>query len=301
MSFFGDLASKAAAAIKTVAAAAGKSVDKSLAAAKAAPEAFASSTKKAITVLQNAAKVVKEAAHKAGKAVGPIVTTAKNAAVVFAKEIKGAVVACKEKAEAAAKEWYKVHFGEDYGNNIKIKGPRDFRDQARSALDQIGQTPTGKEILKGYADRKHTVIIQSTSDANGYCRPNNFADAQSPTKGTGSTISWNPNLKMVGPGDTPGATVILGHEMVHAYHNATGTNANGPYDQYPGQRSGSARGEERSTVGAGGTSITDPSGKSVTVPDFSKSHPTENSLRDDFGITRRATYYPSNWPGGAPW
>lgn len=116
---------------------------------------------------------------------------------------------------------------------------------------------------------------------------------------------WNPSHHVTDPADpvggTPGSTVILGHELVHANHNATGTNGNGPRDTYPGQAGSSARGEERATVGAAGTTITAPDGSVQAVPDHSHDHPTENSLRDDLGLPRRPTYYPSNWPGGAPW
>ena len=37
------------------------------------------------------------------------------------------------------------------------------------------------------------------------------------------------------PTSTP--TITLGHELVHAHHNATGTKRDGPYDSYPGQAS----------------------------------------------------------------
>ncbi|HEY0546745.1 MAG TPA: M91 family zinc metallopeptidase [Pyrinomonadaceae bacterium] len=184
---------------------------------------------------------------------------------------------------------------------FEINGLPAFRAQVQAALATLYTTPTGKQLINGIAASGHTVTIVPTSAANGYCQAANGTNSQTAGVGTNSTISWNPNHNTVGPGDNPGSTVILGHEMVHAYHNANGTNANGPYDSYPGQNGASARGEERSTVGAGGTTINDPSGNPQTVPDYSRTSPTENSLRDDLGIPRRATYYPSNWPGGAPW
>ena len=49
------------------------------------------------------------------------------------------------------------------------------------------------------------------------------------------------------PTSTP--TIMLGHELVHAYHNGTGTAKNGPHDSYAGQTGTSDRGEERATVG----------------------------------------------------
>ncbi len=193
-----------------------------------------------------------------------------------------------------------------FGKSIIIQGSPSFQMQTLAALATLASTPSGREILQNIQNSGHTVVIQETTDANGYCQANGSdADTHDPTRGTDSTVSWNPSHNTTDASDpvtgSPGSTVILGHELIHAMHNATGTNANGPYDSYPGQSGSSARGEERSTVGEGGTSVTAPDGTTQAVPDYSASHPTENSLRDDLGIPRRPTYYPSNWPGGAPW
>lgn len=193
-----------------------------------------------------------------------------------------------------------------FGTSIVIEGSPEFQARTLAALAELAATPSGREILQNIENSGHTVTIRETGDANGYCRrEGSAADAQDPSRGTDSTVSWNPNHQTTDPSDpvtgTPGSTVILGHELIHAMHNATGTNGNGPYDSYDSQSGSSARGEERSTVGAGGTSVTAPDGTTQAVPDYSTSHPTENSLRDDLGIPRRPTYYPSNWPGGAPW
>jgi uncharacterized Zn-binding protein involved in type VI secretion len=193
-----------------------------------------------------------------------------------------------------------------FGKSIVIEGSPEFQVRTLMALATLAGTPSGREILQNIENSGHTVTIKETTDANGYCEANGSdADTHDPTKGTDSTVSWNPNHNTTDPADpvagSPGSTVILGHELVHAMHNATGTNANGPYDSYPGQSGSSARGEERSTVGEGGTSVVAPDGTTQAVPDYSTSHPTENSLRDDLGIPRRPTYYPSTWPGGPPW
>jgi uncharacterized Zn-binding protein involved in type VI secretion len=193
-----------------------------------------------------------------------------------------------------------------FGSSIIIQGSPTFQLQTLAALATLASTPTGREILQKIQASGHTVTIKQTSDANGYCQADGSdADTRDPSKGTDSTVSWNPSHNTTDPADpvagSPGSTVILGHELVHATHNATGTNANGPDDPYPGQNGSSARGEERSTVGEGGTSVVAPDGTTQAVPDYSATHPTENSLRDDLGIPRRPTYYPSTWPGGAPW
>ena len=80
-----------------------------------------------------------------------------------------------------------------------------------------------------------------------------------PAKGSSSKVQWNPSYSIPSdPTSTP--TIMLGHELVHAYHNGTGTARNGPHDSYAGQTGTSNRGEERATVGCGGTSVVAPDG-----------------------------------------
>jgi len=194
---------------------------------------------------------------------------------------------------------------EAYSDGIVIEGSAAFRAQTRAALDYLASLPSGNQLLSEIDNSGHEVLIRETSDENGYCTAADPAAAQTPGVGSDSVVEWNPNLHTTDPADpvagTPGATVILGHELVHADHNANGTDHNGPYDSYPGQQGASARGEERATVGAGGNTVTDPNGNVQPVPDHSNDSPTENSIRDDMGLPRRQTYYPSNWPGGPPW
>ncbi len=191
-----------------------------------------------------------------------------------------------------------------YGRGISIQGTPEFRLRTRMALDALAALPSGSELLHRIGASGHSVNITETNAANGFCRAHNGADSRNGT-GTDSTISWNPDHNTTDAADpatgSPGSTVVLGHELVHSMHNAEGNNHNGPNDSYPGQDGSSARGEERATVGAGGTSVVQPDGTNAAVPDHSHDHPTENSIRDDLGIARRPTYYPSNWPGGAPW
>ena len=194
---------------------------------------------------------------------------------------------------------------EIYSDGIMIQGDAAFRAQTRAALDRLASINSGAKLLSQIDSSGNEVTIVSESDPNGYCTPDNLADAQTPGVGSDSTVAWNPNHHTTDAADpvsgTPGSTVILGHELVHANHNAHGEHHNGPNDSYGTQIGSSSRGEERATVGAGGTSVTAPDGTTATVPDHSGDEVTENTIRDDFGIPRRPTYYPSGWPGGAPW
>lgn len=191
---------------------------------------------------------------------------------------------------------------------INIKGDAAYAAAVQTALARILPTPSGIEWLRQMGLNGKAITIQPTNPpntANGFCTPANGTNAGNGT-GSNSTIEWNPNHNVTDAGlpgaqGTPGADVILAHEMVHALHNANGTNLDGPNDNFPGQNGTSARNEERSTVGTGGSPITTPTGPQATPPDYSHNVPTENSFRDDLGIPRRPSYYPSNWPGGPPW
>ena len=192
-----------------------------------------------------------------------------------------------------------------YSNGIVIEGTPAFRAQVRASLDALERLPSGQQLIQNFDSSGHTVTIRETTAANGFCRALDATGRFDPTVGSDSVVEWNPHHHTTDAADpmtgSPGSTVVLGHELVHANHNAQGTNANGPYDSYPGQSGSSARGEERATVGTAGTNVTAPDGTVQSVSDHSADSPTENSIRDDMGIPRRPTYYPSNWPGGPPW
>ncbi len=182
-----------------------------------------------------------------------------------------------------------------------IQGAPKFEERVRGALSILQITKTGKELIQGILDTGHKITIRPTADANAYCQATDPAAAQSPGAGSDSTIAWNPDHTIISLGDQPGSVVILGSQLVHAYHNARGTNANGLYYSYPGQSGASALGEERLAAGLGESFVVSPEGGLVSVPDQSEIFPSENSLRDDIGIPRRRTYFPLNWPGGPPW
>lgn len=156
---------------------------------------------------------------------------------------------------------------EEYGSGIKLEGSPTFRKDTREALDRLAATPTGKAVIKSIADSKKTVTIEETTANNGSCRratedANKNKDG-TPGKGSDSTISFNPRFT---PGGIPNEDV-LGHEMIHAEHNATGARETG--------KTGGVKDEELKTVG---------------LPPFPQKGLTENSLREDLKLPARTKY-----------
>jgi uncharacterized Zn-binding protein involved in type VI secretion len=202
-----------------------------------------------------------------------------------------------------------VLIGDSGGGTVTLKidpgASPQFVAALQTALPKILATRSGAEWLRQMGQNGRTVTFKETNDDNGYCGADDPAH-QNSAPGSDSTISWNPNKTSLDPSlpgkqGAPGAEVILAHEMCHALHNGNGDYRGGPNDSFPGQKGTSARNEERSTVGTAGP-IKRPDGTTDnSAPDYSKDVPTENSFRDDLGIPRRPSYYPQNWPGGAPW
>ena len=180
------------------------------------------------------------------------------------------------------------------GDTLKIEGTPKFVQQTRRALYTLGDTRSGKVLFDDLLQTKHSVTIKQTSDLNGYANPSSWSDATNASKGSDTTIEWNPTFNRV-PGEKNGPAIILGHELAHAHHNAKGIADTSPveHNRY--------RDEERMTVGTSQTSIVDQSGQTVTVTDYSQVVPSENSFRQDLGNPPRPTYLPNNWPGGPRW
>ena len=203
--------------------------------------------------------------------------------------------------------------------SFSVIGSTTQISQIQQALAHLYSIPSGKALIASIAASGHTVTIQTTTGGS-QCAPGG-----KPGVKNDSTVSWNPSQGLPGllSGDSRSGAVVLGHELCHANHGANGTNANGPYDQYPPQSGSSARGEERQTVGSrppydsNGNPLTDaagnptgthvrlPDGTYAPSPDYSSrpptGQPTENSIRNDFGFPLRGTYYPPTWPGQPPW
>ena len=121
-----------------------------------------------------------------------------------------------------------------YGKAIKIEGDAAFRRKTIKALDDIKKTPTGKKLLASLDRSGKTVTIRQASGSQGNsATPADQAKGQpdnklKPGEGTDTTVRFNPDKAVIGDGSKPWMTrppaVGLAHELVHADHNARGTN-----------------------------------------------------------------------------
>jgi hypothetical protein len=132
--------------------------------------------------------------------------------------------------------------------------------------------------------------------------------------GSDSTVAWDPTVHGFGPPGTtpnasqPGADVILAHEMIHAAHNATGSQPSAPSNS-----DGINVGEERNTVGLPAGTYNRPGDplNGTALPNTSGLPYTENGVRQDYannGIdspatgappVQRPSYYDPTPTGGA--
>lgn len=178
---------------------------------------------------------------------------------------------------------------------FNYQGPPEFVVRAQPALSAIMLTRTGRTIIEGISQAKHTVTIALTTDHNAYARVGGTRDAPD----ANSTVYWNPDHHHAAPDDAPGAPLILGGQLIWIYYQVTKQMPAGEADV---RATGTLSPQnERTLLGAAPMLVINPRGKRIEVADGGDLFPTENSLRDELGIPRRANFYPSNWPGGPPW
>jgi uncharacterized Zn-binding protein involved in type VI secretion len=183
----------------------------------------------------------------------------------------------------------------------------DFQVKALAALIRLDNTPTMNAAFNDIENSGHKVQISnytsrdpyyaSMGPNNAYAQPEDQNKAQQRGVGCDSKVAWNPEMHGYGNTDdqNPGSDVILGHEMIHAAHNANGTQGSTYlYDQNGDYYSNME--EERNTVGLGTSTYNNPPGwtggpaDGSTLPDTSSpasaanggpGNYTENSLRQD--------------------
>ncbi len=173
-------------------------------------------------------------------------------------------------ASAAANRVVIKAIEETYVEGIRVRR-RDASTIRQALTDLKTREPKTIQFLQDLADKGLTIRL--FNEDNGYYDPQH------------KTVSWNPKFSDMFPNDPTAPTwskvdpeVVLGHELVHAYHfNVEGLPRNLP----TGYSSWSHYVEYRA-VGLGqfaGTS---------TV--------SENTLRQAYGNNPRSSYYKGGWP-----
>lgn len=142
------------------------------------------------------------------------------------------------------------------GDHIFIEGDVEFQTKALQDLVKLWQYPTGRKIISDIESGKHNTTIKSldmaTAKKSGaLAGPTDRAGAKDPTKGSDTTISYNPDLRDTDYTDENGKSVempvqsTLAHEMIHATHNDKGTNKR----DVPDPKDPTGNQEESQTIG----------------------------------------------------
>jgi hypothetical protein len=110
------------------------------------------------------------------------------------------------------------------GGGIKVDGDDAFKKRVQKALEEIGKTKAGKEVLDSLNASKNTHTIQETKTPKGSSnRPDDFKKAGDGT-GTGSTTKWEPEgTDRYDEDVNRDPTAALFHELVHACDADKGT------------------------------------------------------------------------------
>jgi hypothetical protein len=194
-----------------------------------------------------------------------------------------------------------------YGDGIEIRPDPDdptYQSRALAALIRLDTTPTMHSAFDAIEASGNTVTIENYHPGpgddpyNAYCRRESD-DALTPGVGSDSTVVWNPDVNGFGPAGTtpdwqqPGSDVVLGHEMIHATHNAEGMNGDNRQNDVSVD-------EERNTVGLPPQTYNSPGDAAgyhgTTLPDTTGGSYTENHLREEY----RGRGIPSPVTGAGP-
>lgn len=157
-------------------------------------------------------------------------------------------------------------------------------------LEQLAETPRGNELLHAMQDptvmKGHNVTMTITAGGNecgGYANPaGRFLQAvpagtqgpPAPGPGTNSTVYFNPIETFAGTPMARPPAVGLGHELVHAYHAAMGTQPGGTR-----LLAGQARPTNVRELQA------------IGLDEYSNDRFTDNAFREEHGLQTRKNHH----------
>ncbi len=166
----------------------------------------------------------------------------------------------------------------EYSEGIVIEGTPEYQAKVVAALDRLNQTETGKGLIESIGDsgKKVTIIAPDPGKGNTEFAANwndglyDFTNDK-PGPGSDSTVKFNPDRNKLNGEDwmTRDPAIGLGHELIHAHHDANGTTDGRDNVAYKDadNKNQTAPGYEVQTVGLG--------------PHKDEPY-TENKLRKDF-------------------
>lgn len=205
------------------------------------------------------------------------------------------------------------------GSSLVVTGSPEFRQRVEADLEFLRASPEGRGLLTqldaaaAAPGGQAVTIREMTHEENGRAWGNGNKYFQNtpdpvtgqpvltltpggqpmPGTGTSSTVEYNPSFHSE---QFPTPSLILFHELSHAYNVVSGT-------MYPGRQTapGVDTGTpfaEHQVVGLPGTAATYPfpggGGAATGTNPF-----TENDLRQEMGLPQRPSYqFPGGWNGG---
>lgn len=179
---------------------------------------------------------------------------------------------------------------------VTVEGSEAFRQRVGAEIEFLRSSPNGQRMLAEFdaaAANGNTVTIRElANEQNGYAQTLGRGNAEisngRPGEGSDVVISYNPSFHMDA---FPAPTVVLFHEMSHAYNGVNGTFQPGTY-RGTGPDSGRVPNAERQAVGLETSAAPfDFDGNPATpATTHNPIHLTENGLRRELGLPDRPSY-----------
>ena len=182
------------------------------------------------------------------------------------------------------------------GQTVAVEGSEQFRERVEAELDFLRSSPAGTQMMSEFdaaaANKGNRVTIQElANEQNGYAQTfgRGGAEIVNGRAGVGGdvVIGYNPSFHMDA---FPAPTVVLYHEMSHAYNGVNGTFQPGTYSGTGPDRG--IRNAERQAVGLETSAPAfDFDGDPRTPPTtHNPIHLTENGFRREVGLPDRPSY-----------
>lgn len=182
------------------------------------------------------------------------------------------------------------------GRSMRIEGSEAFVSRVQSDIEMLRASPNGQQMLAEFdqaAASGHVVTIRELqNEQNGYASmvPGYIRNGEA-GQPTDVTISYNPQFFLE---DLPAPSVILYHEMSHAFNGVTGTFMPGPF-------TGTSTPDDARDAAAGVPNLERQAvGLPSSHPEYdygdgriTSSNPhalTENGMRGEMGLDLRPSY-----------